>query len=128
MAGTGMGFDDKPPEIYTGGYFDQTQVVNQAEGLQDFRRRQEGHLIIADDRPLLVMAFGAKYSGPNPAKYRIEGKYDIPVGYKVIIKWDEDEIVFMTAGHIHPRVPDSLSSKKPSAGGLYTLRVESVHW
>jgi hypothetical protein len=53
-------------------------------------------LIIADDRPLLVMAFGSKYSGPNPAKYRFEGKYDIPVGYKVIIKWDEDEIVFMT--------------------------------
>jgi len=96
MAGTGMGFDDKPPEIFTGGYFDQSQVVSQAEGLQDFRRRQEGHLIIADDRPILVMAFGSKYAGPNPAKYRIEGKYDIPVGYKVIIKWDEDEIVFMT--------------------------------
>ena len=53
------------------------------------RRRQEGHLIIADegpseaaratcerihvcacveDRPLLVMSFGLKYQGPNPSK------------------------------------------------------------
>jgi len=70
--------------------------VAQTEGLQDFRRRQEGHLIIADDRPLLIMSFGTKYQGANVAKYKIEGKYDIPVGYKVIIKWDEDEIVFMT--------------------------------
>ena len=93
------------------------------------RRRQEGHLIIADDRaspwhvqsrrsakkdafvrfaqdrPLLVMSFGLKYQGPNPSKpwprmltdahtsitalyrllalrYKIEGKYDIPVGFK----------------------------------------------
>jgi len=96
MAGTGMAYDDAPPEIFTGGYFNQSQVVSQAEGLQDFRRRQEGHLIIADDRPILVMAFGMKYQGPNPSKYKIEGKYDIPVGFKCIIKWDEDEIVFMT--------------------------------
>mmetsp|Transcript_9513 Transcript_9513/g.25822 ORF Transcript_9513/g.25822 Transcript_9513/m.25822 type:complete len:588 (-) Transcript_9513:43-1806(-) len=84
------------PEILTGGFFQETAAVHQAEGLQDFKRKQEGHLIIADDRPLLVMAFGLKYQGANPAKYKIEGKYDIPVGYKVIIKWDEDEIVFMT--------------------------------
>uniref|UniRef100_A0A6V0C0M2 WW domain-containing protein n=1 Tax=Zooxanthella nutricula TaxID=1333877 RepID=A0A6V0C0M2_9DINO len=84
------------PDIFAGGFFDQERVVNQAEGLQDFRRRQEGHLIIADDRPLLVMSFGTKYQGANASKYKIEGKYDIPVGYKVIIKWDEDEIVFMT--------------------------------
>lgn len=90
MAGTGQ------PEIITGGFLQETKAVDQAEGLQDFRRRQEGHLIIADDRPLLVMQFGLKYQGANPAKYRTEGKYDIPVGYKVIIKWDEDEIVFMT--------------------------------
>lgn len=81
-------------------YFDQQHVVDQTEDLQDFRRRQEGHLIIADGgRPLLVMSFGTKYdaaSGQVPAKYKIEGRYDIPVGYKVIIKWHEDEIVFMT--------------------------------
>lgn len=88
--------DGSMPEIFTGGYFDQANIVDQAEGLQDFRRRQEGHLIIADDRPLLVMAFGLKYTGTNPSKYKIEGKYDIPIGYKVIIKWEEDEIVFMT--------------------------------
>jgi len=90
-------FDDtRPPEIFAGGYFDQANIINQTEGLQDFRRRQEGHLIIADDRPLLVMSFGLKFSGPNPSKYKFEGKYDIPVGYKVIIKWEEDEVVFMT--------------------------------
>jgi len=70
--------------------------VQQTEDLQDFKRRQEGHLIMADGGPLLVMAFGQLYSGQNPSKYKIEGKYDIPVGYKVIIKWDNDEIVFMT--------------------------------
>ena len=64
--------------------------MNQAEGLQDFRRRNEGTLIIADDRPLLVMEWGKKYTGPNPGKYMIEGKYAIPVGYKVIVKWDEE--------------------------------------
>lgn len=89
-------YEERPPEIFTGGYFDQANIVNQTEGLQDFRRRQEGHLIIADDRPLLVMSFGLKYQGPNPSKYKIEGKYDIPVGFKVIIKWEDDEIVFMT--------------------------------
>lgn len=90
-------------DIYTGRYFEQGHVVDQAESLQDFRRRQEGHLIIADNRPLLVMAFGTKYSGPNATKYRIEGKHDIPIGYKVIIKWVEDEIVFMTRqGHFGP--------------------------
>mmetsp|Transcript_64403 Transcript_64403/g.112448 ORF Transcript_64403/g.112448 Transcript_64403/m.112448 type:complete len:573 (+) Transcript_64403:84-1802(+) len=94
MAGTGFG--ESPPEIFTGSYFDQANIVSQTEGLQDFRRRQEGHLIIADDRPLLVMSFGTQYTGTNSAKYKIEGKYDIPISYKVIIKWDEDEIVFMT--------------------------------
>jgi len=83
-------------EVYRGGYFEETGAVNQAEGLQDFRRQNEGHLIIADDRPILVMSFGLKYQGANPGKYKTEGRYDIPVGYKAIIKWDEDEIVFMT--------------------------------
>jgi len=91
-----MADDERQPEVFGGGYPDQERIVNQTEGLQDFRRRQEGHLIIADDRPLLVMSFGTRYSGANSAKYKIEGKYDIPVGYKVIIKWDDDEIVFMT--------------------------------
>ncbi|CAE8607515.1 unnamed protein product, partial [Polarella glacialis] len=89
-------YEERAPEIFTGGYFDQANIVEQTEGLQDFRRRQEGHLIIADDRPLLVMSFGLKYQGSNPSKYKIEGKYDIPVGFKVIIKWEEDEIIFMT--------------------------------
>lgn len=87
---------DGVPDVAAGSYFDQANLVGAAEDLQDFRRRQEGHLIIADDRPLLVMAFGNRYDGPQAAKYKIEGKYDIPIGYKVIIKWDEDEIVFMT--------------------------------
>jgi hypothetical protein len=78
-------------------YFQQGHTIDQAEGLQDFRRREEGTLIIADGgRPLLVMQFGTKYSGQIPSKYKIEGKFDIPVGYKVIIKWVEDEIIFMT--------------------------------
>jgi hypothetical protein len=90
-------------DVLTGRYFEQGSVVDDAEGLQDFRRRQEGHLIIADNRPLLVMAFGTKFKGKNENKYKIEGKHDIPVGYKVIIKWVEDEIVFMTRkGHFGP--------------------------
>jgi hypothetical protein len=87
----------------------------QADDLQDFRRRQEGNLIILDDRSILVMAFGMRYEGPDMHKYRIEGRYDIPVGYKCIIKWEEDEIVFMTRQGVEgpeyqlvyiPRVPD----------------------
>lgn len=92
MAGAGF----EGGEIFTGSFYHQSDIVNQTEGLQDYRRKQEGHLIIADDRPLLVMSFGTKYNGPNPTKYRIDGKFDIPVGYKVIIKWEEDEVVFMT--------------------------------
>lgn len=84
------------PDVHDGSYFDQANLVGDVEGLQDFRREHEGHLIIADDRALLVMAYGTLYSGPSPTKYKIEGKYNIPVGYKVIIKWEEDEIVFMT--------------------------------
>mmetsp|Transcript_117246 Transcript_117246/g.373482 ORF Transcript_117246/g.373482 Transcript_117246/m.373482 type:complete len:576 (-) Transcript_117246:215-1942(-) len=106
--------DDRQATIEAGGYFDQARVVTQTEGLQDFRRKQEGHLIIADDRPLLVMSFGTKYTGPNPAKYKIEGKYDIPVGYKVIIKWDDDEIVFMTRqGHLGPEFQIVYLPKSP---------------
>lgn len=90
-------------DILTGRYFEQGHAVDQAEGMQDFRRRQEGHLIIADNRPLLVMAFGTMFKGKNENKYKIEGKHHIPVGYKVIIKWLEDEIVFMTRkGHFGP--------------------------
>eukprot|EP00401_Gymnodinium_catenatum_P076088 CAMPEP_0117464950 /NCGR_PEP_ID=MMETSP0784-20121206/4374_1 /TAXON_ID=39447 /ORGANISM="" /LENGTH=611 /DNA_ID=CAMNT_0005258843 /DNA_START=40 /DNA_END=1872 /DNA_ORIENTATION=- len=76
--------------------FEQTQAVDHAEGLQDYRRREEGHLIMADNRPLLVMSFGTKYTGGNATKWKVEGNFDIPKGYKVIIKWFEDEIVFMT--------------------------------
>lgn len=117
FGGTGFsGEGPRAPEIVTGGYFQETNAVEQAEGLQDFRRRQEGTLIIADDRPLLVMAFGLKYSGPNPSKYKIEGKYDIPVGYKVIIKWDEDEIVFMTRqGALGPEFQIVYLPKSPVA-------------
>lgn len=99
-ASAAMAEDGRQPQIIAGGLFDQTRAVEQTEGLQDFRRRQEGHLIIADDRPLLVMSFGTSFAGQqNPGKYKIEGgKYNIPVGYKVIIKWDDDEIVFMTRG------------------------------
>lgn len=32
----------------------------------------------------------------HTSKYKIEGKYNIPIGYKAIIKWDDDEVVFMT--------------------------------
>jgi hypothetical protein len=88
--------DSTAPDVYDGSYFDQANLVSDAEGLQDYRRAQEGHLIVADDRALLVMNYGKKYEGPSPSKYKIEGKYNIPCGYKVIVKWDEDEIVFMT--------------------------------
>ena len=68
----------------------------QAESLQDFRREREGHLMIRDDQPFLIMSFGSRYQGVHASKYKIEGKYHIPVGYKAIIKWDDDEIVFMS--------------------------------
>lgn len=79
-----------------GQHFEQQASVDQTEGLQDYRRKQEGTLLIIDDRPLLIMAFGHKYVGPHAAKYKYQGKYHIPVNYKVIVKWEEDEIVFMT--------------------------------
>lgn len=109
-----MADDATQPTVEAGGYFDQGRVVDQTEGLQDYRRKQEGHLIIADDRPLLVMSFGTRYNGPNPAKYKIEGKYEIPVGFKVIIKWDDDEIVFMTRqGHMGPEFQIVYLPKSP---------------
>lgn len=95
----GYGYEDElAPDVVAGAAFGQSHVISQVEGLQDFRRRQEGHLIMCDDRPLLVMSFGTKYegSGDHKSKYKIEGKYDIPCGYKVIVKWHDDEIVFMT--------------------------------
>lgn len=88
--------EDRAPDVVMGAQFAQGASVEQTEGLQDFRRKDEGQLLIRDDRPLLIMAFGKQYSGPHTSKYKIEGKYQIPVGYKVIIKWEEDEIVFMT--------------------------------
>jgi hypothetical protein len=89
-------YEERPPEVFMGAQIDQMDSVKQTEDLQDFRREREGHLMVRDDRPFLIMSFGSKYAGPHAAKYRVEGKYNIPVGYKAIIKWDEDEIVFMT--------------------------------
>ncbi|CAD7939699.1 unnamed protein product [Amoebophrya sp. A120] len=87
---------DQQPDVHMGSHLDQMRAVEQTENLQDFRREREGHLMIRDDQPFLVMSFGMKYQGVHGSKYKIEGKYHIPVGYKAIIKWDEDEIVFMT--------------------------------
>ena len=84
------------PEVHLGSHIDQMKAVNQAEELQDFRREREGHLMIRDDQPFLIMSFGSKYQGVHSSKYKIEGKYHIPVGSKAIVKWDDDEIVFMT--------------------------------
>jgi len=87
---------ESPPDVHAGAFIDQRNAVREAEDLQDFRREREGHLLIRDDRPMLIMSFGSKYTGPHASKYRIEAKYNIPLGYKSIIKWEEDEIVFMT--------------------------------
>lgn len=51
---TPMIMDTDPLAKWSRGYPErsfpcQANIVNQTEGLQDFRRRQEGHLIIADD-------------------------------------------------------------------------------
>ena len=46
--------------------------------------------------PDFVHAPVPRYQGPNASKYMVEGKYHIPEGYKSIVKWDEDEVVFMT--------------------------------
>jgi len=82
--------------VRMGAHIDQTKSVAEAEALQDYHRDREGHLMIRDDRPFLIMSFGTKYQGPNASKYMVEGKYHIPEGYKSIVKWDEDEVVFMT--------------------------------
>lgn len=90
-----MATHEVPPEVHAGAFVDQRNAVRESEDLQDFRREREGHLLIRDDRPMLIMSFGTKYHGPHASKYWIEAKYHIPLGYKSIIKWDEDEIVFM---------------------------------
>merc|ERR1719504_343352 len=82
--------------VRMGGHLDQMKSVQAAESLQDYHRDREGHLMIRDDRPFLIMSFGTKYQGPNESKYMVEGKYHIPEGYKSIVKWDDDEVVFMT--------------------------------
>lgn len=87
---------DPQETVQMGAHIGQGQAIRGAEDLQDFRREREGHLMIRDDRPFLIISFGAKYQGPNVSKYMIEGKYHIPVDYKSIVKWDDDEIVFMT--------------------------------
>eukprot|EP00397_Hematodinium_sp_SG-2012_P014243 GEMP01014474.1.p1 GENE.GEMP01014474.1~~GEMP01014474.1.p1 ORF type:complete len:601 (+),score=123.22 GEMP01014474.1:32-1804(+) len=91
-----VGYEEKPPIVHAGAFLDQHKAVRESEDLQDFRREREGHLLIRDDRPMLIMSFGTKYTGQHGSKYRIEGKYHIPCGFKSIVKWDEDEIVFMT--------------------------------
>lgn len=97
--------EDVQPSIYIGAANDQAHLAQNTEDLQDHRRAGEGTLIIIDDRPLLIKNFGQLYSRQqNLSKYRLEGKYDIPVGYKVITKWEDDEIVFMTEeGDYGPR-------------------------
>jgi len=45
---------------------------------------------------MLIISFGHKYPGKDNQRYLIEGKYHIPIGYKCLIRWHEDEIVFMT--------------------------------
>lgn len=89
--------DFEPVEtVHMGGHLGQMGAVRHAEDLQDFRREREGHLLIRDDGPILIISFGAKYQGANVSKFMIEGKYHIPVDYKSIVKWEEDEVVFMT--------------------------------
>mmetsp|Transcript_41209 Transcript_41209/g.89811 ORF Transcript_41209/g.89811 Transcript_41209/m.89811 type:complete len:568 (-) Transcript_41209:100-1803(-) len=95
MQSTQDGYGE-PPVAHEGGHVDQATAARETEDLQDYVREREGHLIIRDDRPFLIMSFGTLYSGPHASKYKWEGKYHIPVGYKAIVKWDEDEIVFMT--------------------------------
>lgn len=97
--------DDTRPQIFTSAAFDQAGLTRQTEDLQDHRRENEGTLIIIDDRPLLVKSFGRLYQGQaNKGKYKVEGKFDIPVGYRVLTKWDEDEILFwIEEGEYGPR-------------------------
>ena len=53
--------------------------------------------VFRPDFPMRILAFGQKYNKKDhPMKYKAEGKYHIPVGYKAIAKWCEDEIGFMT--------------------------------
>jgi len=66
------------PEIVTGSRIEQATLQSQAEGLQDFKRPDEGHLIMAEDRPILVMDFGTRYEGDHKSKYVYQGKYDFP--------------------------------------------------
>lgn len=96
---------DTRPQIFTSAAFDQAALARQTEDLQDHRREGEGTLILIDDRPLLVKSFGRLYEGQlNKGKYKVEGKFDIPVGYRVLTKWDEDEILFwIEEGDYGPR-------------------------
>lgn len=102
------------PEIVTGSRIEQATLQSQAEGLQDFKRPDEGHLIMAEDRPILVMDFGTRYEGDHKSKYVYQGKYDIPIDYKVIIKWEEDEIVFMTRDRKGPEYQIVYLPKSPT--------------
>ena len=53
--------------------------------------------VFRPDFPMRILAFGQKYNKKDhPMKYKAKGKYHIPVGYKAIAKWCEDEIGFMT--------------------------------
>jgi hypothetical protein len=94
--GFGYGNDMDDTELRAGGNFGASPV-NQGDPMEDLRRRHEGTRIIVDDRVMLVLAFGTKYDKKEYAhKYKLEGRHDIPIGYKCIIKWEQDEVVFMT--------------------------------
>ena len=54
---------ENPYSVHMGGHLDQMKAVTQAETLQDFRRQQEGTLMIRDDQPFLIMSFGIRYQG-----------------------------------------------------------------
>ena len=72
---------------------DQKKTIEQTEELQDFQRDREGHVILCFGRPLLIVSFGEKRKGKS---FKVEGKFWVPVNYKAILKFDEDEICFMT--------------------------------
>ncbi|CEM11134.1 unnamed protein product [Vitrella brassicaformis CCMP3155] len=74
-------------------------TIQKTEELSEFKRNErDGFLLMRGDSPLMVMQIGHKYEGDAALErnYVAEDKFIIPVGYKAVSKWGEDEIIFMT--------------------------------
>merc|ERR1712217_148938 len=71
-------------------------AMQQTERVLGVSRQHEGYLISVPGHPVLIVAFGSKYSGVLKKKYMAFGIHDVPVGFISSIKVDGMPAILMT--------------------------------